>query len=75
MKISYVSVLVGMMFITTTVWGQGSFNGYMFGDIYYLASHDDGGADDGGADDGIEGSNGLWFRRIYLTFDWKFDDT
>ncbi|MBW3670557.1 MAG: hypothetical protein KY432_02665 [Acidobacteria bacterium] len=36
-----------------------------FGDYYYVAeSHDE----------EIEGENGLWFRRIYLTFDHKFDD-
>ncbi|MFB3134066.1 MAG: hypothetical protein ACE10K_16230 [Rhodothermales bacterium] len=72
MKISYVSLLVGMAFITTTtpVWGQGSFKGYMFGDVYYLASHDD-----QVGEEPIEGANGLWFRRIYLTFDWKFSDT
>ena len=72
MKINYVRLLIGMAFIATTtpVWGQGAFKGYMFGDAYYLASHDD-----GGADDGIEGANGLWFRRIYLTFDWKFSKT
>ncbi len=36
-----------------------------FGDYYYVAqSHND----------SIEGENGFWVRRIYLTFDHKFDD-
>ncbi len=65
--------LVALFILTTaTASGQGSFKGYMFGDAYYLASHDDGVAED--TDEAIEGANGLWFRRIYLTFDWKFND-
>jgi len=39
--------------------------GYMFGDYYGVASHHDA---------GTEGSNGFWFRRIYLTFDKKASD-
>ena len=74
MRIRYCSLLVVLAVLTTAApsWGQGSFKGYMFGDAYYLASHDDGVAED--TEDAIEGANGLWFRRIYLTFDWKFND-
>ncbi|RKY89354.1 hypothetical protein DRQ09_01495 [candidate division KSB1 bacterium] len=36
------------------------FSGYMFGDIYYIASSHN---------KNIEKENGFWFRRIYFTFD------
>jgi hypothetical protein len=41
-------------------YSQGKFSGYMFGDLYYAASHHD---------SNIEGRNGFWFRRIYFTYD------
>ncbi|MCH8873234.1 hypothetical protein IH824_10785 [candidate division KSB1 bacterium] len=50
---------------STSVFGQGKIKGYMFGDYYYvLKNHDS----------SIEGSNGFWFRRIYLTYDHTLDD-
>ena len=42
------------------------FSGYMFGDIYYVAANHD---------TSLEGNNGMWFRRIYFTFDQKFSET
>lgn len=40
-------------------------SGLVFGDAYgVVSSHDD----------AIEGENGFWFRRIYLTFDMEVDD-
>lgn len=39
---------------------QGKFSGYMFGDLYYVASNHDA---------SIEDRNGFWFRRIYFTYD------
>jgi hypothetical protein len=64
-------LLLGLAFvISTPVLGQNaSFSGYMFGDVYYLASHDD-----EGLEDDLEGANGLWFRRIYVTFDFGIND-
>lgn len=47
-----------------------SFKGYMFGEYYYVLSHNSGEIDAGG----IEGRNGFWFRRIYFTTDAKFTD-
>lgn len=47
-----------------------SFNGYMFGEYYYVLSHNSGKIDDGG----IEGRNGFWFRRIYFTADMKLTE-
>ena len=74
MKTRLLGLLVGLFVLLNAApaVGQGSFKGYMFGDAYYLASHDDGVNED--TDDAIEGANGLWFRRIYLTFDWTFND-
>ncbi len=40
-------------------------SGLAFGDYYNVAAHHD---------EDLEGMNGFWFRRIYLTFDFKVDD-
>lgn len=39
--------------------------GVVFGDAYWAAAHHD---------PAIEGANGFWFRRLYLTFDFELDD-
>lgn len=39
--------------------------GIVFGDAYWAAAHHDA---------GIEGANGFWIRRLYLTFDYRLDD-
>ncbi len=43
---------------------EGKISGYMFGDYYYMAANHD-------AD--VEGANGFWLRRIYLTYDRALD--
>lgn len=45
--------------------GEGKFSGEVFGDMYWIAADHD---------SAIEDLNGLWFRRINLTHDYKFDD-
>ncbi len=45
--------------------GEGKFSGEVFGDLYWVAADHD---------SAIEDMNGLWFRRINLTHDYKFDD-
>jgi hypothetical protein len=40
--------------------GEGKFSGLMFGDYYYAVKNHDA---------AVEGNNGFWFRRIYLTYD------
>jgi len=40
-------------------------SGIAFGDYYNVAAHHD---------EDLEGMNGFWFRRIYLTFDFDVDD-
>lgn len=47
-----------------------SFKGYMFGEYYFVLSHNSGTIEDGG----IEGRNGFWMRRIYFTTDAKLTD-
>ncbi len=42
--------------------GGGSLSGYVFGDFYYVSQHHD---------PAIDGMNGVWFRRIYFTYDQK----
>lgn len=56
-----------LLLFESPAWSQSAkFKGYMFGDAYYLAQHDD---------KEIEGSNGMWFRRIYLTFDFTLNES
>lgn len=43
----------------------GKISGTVFGDIYYVGGHHD---------SSIEGMNGFWFRRIYLTYDRTIDE-
>ena len=52
---------------------QPRISGYVFGDAYVVAAHDD--ADGVEEADQIQGQNGLWFRRMYLTFDFPLSDT
>ncbi|MEE8368748.1 MAG: hypothetical protein V3S30_10575 [Thermoanaerobaculia bacterium] len=40
-------------------------SGYMFGDAYWMGQNHD---------QELEGANGFWFRRIYLTFDYTISD-
>jgi hypothetical protein len=41
---------------------EGKLKGYMFGDYYYIASGPD------------KKENGFQFRRVYLTYDMKWND-
>lgn len=49
----------------------GSIDGYMIAEYFYNLSHHTGSIDDGG----FEGRHGLWFRRIYFTYNNKLSDT
>ena len=40
-------------------------SGLAFGDYYWMARHND---------EAVEGQNGFWFRRIYLTFDFGLSE-
>ncbi|HEX6178638.1 MAG TPA: hypothetical protein VF057_09790, partial [Thermoanaerobaculia bacterium] len=41
-------------------------SGEAFGDYYWVVLHDD---------SGIEGRNGFWLRRLYLTFDQSLSES
>ncbi len=47
------------------LFSQGKISGYMFGDYYTVLEH---------RDENVDGQNGFWFRRIYFTYDHKFDE-
>lgn len=56
-------ILAGFLLLVcaAVAMGQnGRFSGYMFGDLYYVASNHK---------SNLEGRNGFWFRRIYFTYD------
>jgi len=55
-------VLAGMTSWRNAESATGSLGGYMFGDYYYVISGED------------EKQNGFLFRRIYLTYNLKWDD-
>ncbi len=44
--------------------------GQVFADYYFVAAHDP--RWEGPADDDLEGRQGFWFRRLYLTYDQRF---
>lgn len=48
---------------------QPKISGYMFGDAYAIAAHDDRVLED--EVEPLTGNSGLWFRRIYLTMDFQ----
>jgi len=62
---------ISLLFATATALAAGAgrepglFSGYMFGDMYWVASDHD---------RAIEDANGFWFRRIYFTYDRRLDD-
>lgn len=46
-------------------YSEGKFSGYMFGDYYYVISHNN---------KDLKNQNGFWFRRIYFTYDYKYTE-
>lgn len=60
------SLMVFMMALVLTMplslRAQGKISGTVFGDYYYMLSNHN---------PGIEGMNGMWFRRLYFTYDHK----
>ena len=44
---------------------SGAIKGYMVNEYFYYADHHD---------EDLEGRHGLWFRRIYFTYDNKLND-
>ena len=62
-KIQMISLFCMLMiFSNVKAQDSGKISGYMFGDYYYVAKNHS---------KKIEGDNGFWFRRIYITYDRK----
>ncbi len=57
--ILFMGVVLVLSLFSGLTFAEGSFDGYMFGDYYYVASHNN---------EDYEGRNGFWFRRIYFTY-------
>lgn len=61
-------ITVLMVLMVTSLFAQTEsvkVSGLAFGDYYYVARHHN---------QELESRNGFWLRRVYLTFDHKFDD-
>ncbi|MFQ5641044.1 MAG: hypothetical protein ACE5IR_23955 [bacterium] len=57
---------LGIIFLLVgSIFAQGKISGYMFGDYYYMA---------GNHNEDLEGANGFWMRRIYVTYDKGLSD-
>jgi hypothetical protein len=62
------SIVLGVLVAAAAVparAGAGKWSGEAFGDAYWFAAHHD---------STLEDHNGVWFRRLYLTYDYKFND-
>lgn len=61
MKPKFSILSLGFTFLLAgSLFAQGKISGYMFGDYYYMA---------GNHNEDLEGTNGFWMRRIYVTYD------
>lgn len=61
-----VCLLTTKSFAQVEVGDNGTLSGLAFGDYYWMAQNHN---------DNIEGDNGFWLRRIYLTYDQKISDS
>ena len=61
-KFKLILVTVLMTVLLMPLAAQGKISGLVFADYYYMLSNHN---------PGIEGMNGVWFRRIYITYDRK----
>ncbi|HET6528249.1 MAG TPA: hypothetical protein VFG39_05820 [Balneolaceae bacterium] len=63
-------LLVGLFslpsFGQVSVGEKGKLSGLFFGDYYWIANHHN---------QDLDGRNGFWIRRIYLTYDYKISDS
>ena len=58
-------LLLSVLGVATATSQNTQISGLLFGDAYYVGSNHD---------EDLDGRNGLWFRRIYLTFDQNLGD-
>ncbi len=63
--IIFLCLLTTQAFAQVSVGQKGTLSGKVFADYYWMAQHHN---------SDIEGQNGFWFRRIYLTYERQFSD-
>jgi len=61
-RLAWVALLLAP---ATAVAGEGKVSGEAYADLYWVAENHD---------SALVDQNGAWFRRIYLTYDYKFDE-
>jgi len=65
MKKLGILIFVCVLIIPTSAFSEVQWQGYMFGDVYYIANHHD---------PDLKGANGILFRRIYSTFNFTLNE-
>lgn len=65
-KLALLSVIALLCAGTTTAQDKGELSALLFGDYFWMASNHD---------EDLEGKNGFWIRRIYLTYDRGLSDS
>lgn len=65
-KLALLSVIVLLCAGAITAQDKGELSGLLFGDYFWMASNHD---------EDLEGKNGFWIRRIYLTYDRSLSDS
>jgi len=65
-RIIFVLAALALGFVVSEARAEVNWQGYMFGDLYYVAEHHN---------QDIKNANGFWFRRIYSTWDFTLSDT
>lgn len=65
-RIIYVLAAAAIGFVVSEAQAEVNWQGYMFGDLYYVADHHN---------PDIKNANGFWFRRIYSTWNFTLSDT
>jgi hypothetical protein len=70
----FVITVIGILSASFVLAAEGGkISGLMFGDYYWFAKNHDK-TTSLSNDTGYEGQNGFWLRRIYLTYDYNFDE-
>lgn len=64
--LAFLFVMTASSAAQTRVGDDGTFGGLVFGDYYWIAQNNN---------SDLEGENGFWFRRIYLTYDHQISES
>ncbi len=65
-RIIYALAVIAISFFVSEAQAEVNWQGYMFGDLYYVADHHN---------PDIKNANGFWFRRIYSTWNFTLSDS